>query len=157
MFKQSLNAVHVFICSVLILQLAGCGTILYPERKGQRGGKIDSGVALLDGIGLLFFLVPGIIAFAVDFNNGTIYLPGTARSSTSLDDMKQVKFDPKDSSPADIERVIKEQTGYTVKWDQPNMNITKLKSTGDMTARFAEALPGILDNRIATIRKGDVK
>jgi hypothetical protein len=29
----------------------------------------------LDGVGLLFFFVPGIIAFAVDFMTGAIYLP----------------------------------------------------------------------------------
>ena len=38
-----------------------CGTILYPERRGQPAGKIDVGVAVLDGIGLLVFLVPGVI------------------------------------------------------------------------------------------------
>jgi len=152
MFKKSLNAVNVLTCGVLIFQLVGCGTILYPERKGQKGGKIDAGVAILDGIGLLFFLIPGIIAFAVDFNNGTIYLPGTAQGPTDLDNIKQVKFDPKNSNHANIEGVIKEQTGYTVKLDQPNMSITKLKSTSDMTEQFAQALPGMLDNRIAAIR-----
>jgi len=83
MYKKLVNTLHVLICAVLILQLAGCGTIMYPERKGQKSGKIDAGVAILDGIGLLFFLIPGIIAFAVDFNNGTIYLPGTAKNSSS--------------------------------------------------------------------------
>ena len=55
--------------------VAGCGTILHPERKGQPAGSIDWKVAALDGLGLLFFFIPGVIAFAVDFNNGTIYLP----------------------------------------------------------------------------------
>jgi hypothetical protein len=71
------NTLRIFICTVFIVQLMGCGTILYPERKGQKSGKIDTGVAILDGIGVLFFVVPGVIAFAVDFYNGTIYLPGT--------------------------------------------------------------------------------
>lgn len=53
----------------------GCGTILYPERRGQRGGQLDWGVVLLDGLGLIFFLIPGLIAFAVDFATGAIYLP----------------------------------------------------------------------------------
>lgn len=57
------------------IALSGCGTILYPERKGQPAGCIDWKVAALDGLGLLFFFIPGVIAFAVDFNNGTIYLP----------------------------------------------------------------------------------
>jgi hypothetical protein len=55
---------------------SACGTILYPERRGQDAkGDLDIGVVLLDGVGLLFFLIPGIIAYAVDFSTGAIYLP----------------------------------------------------------------------------------
>ena len=65
----------LFISTGLILNLTACGTILHPERKGQTSGRLDAGVVLLDAVGLLFFFVPGVIAFAVDFSNGTIYLP----------------------------------------------------------------------------------
>src|ERR1039458_9448690 len=75
MVKTLVNTLRIFICTVLIVQLMGCGTIVYPERKGQKSGKMDAGVAILDGIGVLFFIIPGVIAFAVDFYNGTIYLP----------------------------------------------------------------------------------
>lgn len=54
---------------------SGCGTILYPERRGQPAGRLDWGVVALNGIGLLVFFVPGVIAFAVDFITGAIYLP----------------------------------------------------------------------------------
>lgn len=151
MFKKLIDTLHVLICSVLIFQLVGCGTIMYPERKGQKSGKIDAGVAVLDGIGLLFFLIPGIIAFAVDFNNGTIYLPGTSRSSLDLNGVKQVKFDPRHSHRADIERIVREQTGSTVKLGQANMRITKLKSIGDMMVQFAEISPEMRNNRMAFI------
>lgn len=57
------------------LALTGCGTILYPERRGQSAGPLDWKVVALDAVGLLFFFVPGVIAFAVDFTTGTIYLP----------------------------------------------------------------------------------
>ena len=148
MLKKIFKAFNVLICVVLIFQLIGCGTIMYPERKGQKSGKIDAGIAVLDGIGLLFFFIPGIIAFAVDFNNGTIYLPGTSRSSLDLKNIKQVKFDPRHSSLVDIARTIQEQTGYAVKFDQPNMRIDKLKSTDDMIVQFAQILPGMRDDRI---------
>lgn len=49
--------------------------MLYPERRGQPKGKLDWGIVLLDGLGLLLFFVPGVIAFIVDFATGTIYLP----------------------------------------------------------------------------------
>lgn len=152
MLNKLVNTVHVLICVVLVLQLVGCGTILYPERKGQKSGKIDAGVAVLDGIGLLFFLIPGVIAFAVDFNNGTIYLPGTSRSSLDIKDFQQVKFDPQHSSQAGIERLIKEQTGYIVRLDQPNMRISKLESTDEMLVKFAQIFRGIPNDRIVFAR-----
>ncbi len=61
--------------SLLGLTAVGCGTVLHPERKGQAAGKLDWEIVALDAVGLLLFFVPGVIAFAVDFNNGTIYLP----------------------------------------------------------------------------------
>ena len=89
MLKKLMKALYVSVCVVLIVQLVGCGTLIYPERKGQKGGRIDIGVAALDGIGLLVFLIPGIIAYAVDFSNGTIYLPATASGSPVLQDIKK--------------------------------------------------------------------
>lgn len=49
---------------------------MYPERRHQpRSHQIDWKVAALDGLGLLLFFVPGVIAFVVDFYTGAIYLP----------------------------------------------------------------------------------
>ncbi len=123
---------NIVIVSMLVFQLSGCGTLLYPERKGQRAGHVDAGVAILDGLGLLFFLIPGVIAFVVDFNNGTIYLPGTSRVSVDGKQMKMVKFDPKHTSLAAIEKIIKEQTNRDVTLDEPNMKVSKLKSTDEI-------------------------
>ncbi|MBF0523170.1 MAG: hypothetical protein HQL24_08965 [Candidatus Omnitrophica bacterium] len=152
MMKKLGTAFDVFICAVLIFQLIGCGTIMYPERKGQKSGRIDIGVAVLDGIGLLFFLIPGIIAYAVDFNNGTIYLPHSM-GSLNLKDMKQVKFDPKHNTMASVQEIIKKETGCDVKLYQGKMKITKLKSSDDMMAHFAEALSGIQSGRIVLLNK----
>ena len=89
MLKKLMKTLYVLVLAVLIFQLAGCGTLMYPERKGQKGGRIDVGIVALDGIGLLFFLVPGIVAYVVDFFNGTIYLPDTAQGSPVLRDIKK--------------------------------------------------------------------
>lgn len=69
------------IMAGMVLSLTGCGTLFYPERKGQLQGRIDPGVAIVDGLGLLLFIVPGVIAYAVDFSNNTIYLPGSHEAS----------------------------------------------------------------------------
>ncbi|MBN8431945.1 hypothetical protein JF535_13910 [Microbulbifer salipaludis] len=67
----------------LMLNLTACGYFLYPERKGQTGGRVDPVVVILNGAGLLFGILPGVVAFAVDFTNGTIYLP--AGGSSAID------------------------------------------------------------------------
>src|SRR5262245_22527449 len=57
-------------CSVV------CGTLFYSERCGRpHGGRIDWKIAALDGLGLILFFIPGVIAFVVDFSTGAIYLP----------------------------------------------------------------------------------
>ena len=138
--KKIMKMFQALVCFVLIAQLVGCGTLMYPERKGQKDGRIDAGVAVLDGIGLLFFVIPGVIAFAVDFTNGTIYLPGTARLA---------KFDPKHSTAATIEEIIRKETGYRVKLNQDNMEVSRLGSLEDMRKRFAEVLPRDRNIRVA--------
>lgn len=149
MVRKLVKSLYVLVCSVLIVQLAGCGTMMYPERRGQKGGRIDAGVAVMDGLCLLLFIIPGVIAYAVDFSNGTIYLPGTARGSLDPKDIKQVKFDPKHYTNATIEKIIKEETGYVVNLDQDNVKISRLKSVDEMMDRFAEVLPGLRNNRLA--------
>ena len=67
------------ICAVLAItllsQVAACGTLFYPDRRGQIEGKIDPAIAIANAVGLLFYVIPGLIAFGVDFATGAIYLP----------------------------------------------------------------------------------
>jgi hypothetical protein len=61
---------------VVAFQGAGCGTLLFPERQGKsHSDRLDPNVLILDGLGLLVFIVPGLVAFLVDFSTGAIYLP----------------------------------------------------------------------------------
>src|SRR6185295_11663028 len=62
--------------ATLALSNAACGYILYPERKGQTGGRIDVGVLIIDLVWLLPGLLPGIVCLAVDFTTGCIYYGG---------------------------------------------------------------------------------
>ncbi|MEW4456409.1 hypothetical protein AB1L30_27345 [Bremerella sp. JC817] len=56
--------------------LSGCGTLIHTERVGQpHTHQIDWKIVALDGLGMLLFFVPGVIAFAVDFYTGAIYIP----------------------------------------------------------------------------------
>lgn len=142
MISRLIRALQVSICIVLIAQFVGCGTLFYPERKGQRGGRIDGGVAVLDGVGLLLFLIPGVIAFAVDFGTGAIYLPGTSRNRSSLDlkNMKVVRFDPSNCTNETLEKIVRQETGVDVKINRADMKITRLGSRDDVKMVLAKGL-----------------
>jgi hypothetical protein len=131
------KTVSSFLILALLLQ-TGCGTILYPERRGQRGTRVDPGVAVLDGIGLLFFIIPGVIAFAVDFGNGCIYYSSSGKGIFSSSNMEKARFDLQRGAQ-DLERVIKEKTGASVKLNDPRFQVFELNSLDDLPGRFAEA------------------
>ncbi len=66
-----------FLAISLVTSLCfyGCGTILKEEQINQpHSGKLDWKIVLLDGIGLIFFIVPGVVSYAVDYSNGTLFL-----------------------------------------------------------------------------------
>ena len=71
----ALRVILLVSLAALVLFTPACGTLLYPERHGQDGGDLDPTVLILDGIGLLFWVVPGLLAFIVDFATGSIYEP----------------------------------------------------------------------------------
>src|SRR5688572_1310101 len=57
----------------------GCGTIFHSERVGQPHSRdLDWKIVGLNSLGLIFFFVPGVVAFVVDFCTGAIYLPPEA-------------------------------------------------------------------------------
>lgn len=72
---MSKKLLSLLVCAGLGAQL-GCGTILYPERRGTTGGQVDVGVAVMDCLWLLAGVVPGVVFLIVDFSNGAIYYRG---------------------------------------------------------------------------------
>lgn len=97
-----------------LLQSLGCGVLLYPERQGQKGGRLDPVVAILDGIGLLLFVIPGLIAFAIDFHQGTIYLPsGYSSLDGESGSLRAVKIEGPITQEA-IEEVLRRELGRDV-------------------------------------------
>ena len=138
MIEESRKAVGAVLAFALVFQ-AGCGTIMYPDRRGQKGGRVDAGVAVLDAIGLLFFIIPGVIAFAVDFGNGTIYLPSGGKGPFSRNGLKTIRFDPRRDGAKDVERLVRESTGIAVSLESSGAQRFELNSVDDLPARFAAA------------------
>ncbi len=120
------------ICAAVIAaQLVGCGTILYPERRGQSAmEKLDVDIVILDGIGLFFFLVPGVIAFAVDFATGAIYLPRGQKSKASdlLGELELREERLTVRSIAEIERILREATGMTIALESQSVLVFRAQS-----------------------------
>lgn len=120
MNNKTRKSITLSLVGGFVFQLAACGTIIYPERKGQINGRLDVGVVALDAIGLLFFFVPGVIAFAVDFSNGTIYLPGGS-ASINTSELNVVNLGS-DVSNERIEQLILQQTGKDISLEKSEVH-----------------------------------
>jgi hypothetical protein len=123
--------ISVLFITTLLTNLTACGTIIHPERNGQRGGgPLDVGVVLLDGIGLFFFLIPGVIAYAVDFSNGTIYLPHGKRASieseSDLKNMTAIHVGKENLTPKKIREIVSANAGKDV--DTANAEAYKIEN-----------------------------
>lgn len=114
-----------------IAAATGCGTILYPERRGQPGGRLDWGVVLLDGIGLILFFIPGVIAFAVDFASGAIYLPAEEHLQLSAAErssgFKSIQVPAQPLSREEIAKAVTAEMGQSVTLDEGHYFTTELR------------------------------
>ncbi len=117
----------ISVSLVLIFGVSSCGTILYPERRGQTSGKIDVGVAVMDGLGLLLFVVPGVIAFVVDFSTGAIYLPpeSSRLEHDKIQNMDMAKINREDLTQNKVQLLIAHKTGHTVDLASPGVKVAR--------------------------------
>lgn len=136
------------IILTLSFGMAACGTIMYPERRGQKEGHLDVVVVLLDGLGLFFFIIPGVVAYIIDFGDGTIYFPAgdTRRAGGGRHRSKIVKFDAKHYTPESLKIIIQKETGYRVDWQDARLQMIRLEGKSELPAYFALA---------ATASRGD--
>lgn len=110
MLKRLISILLIF--SMLLLN--ACGTLMYPERRGSKGPKIDPHVAILDALGLLLFIIPGVVAFAVDFTTGCIYLPDGGKGLLDHKPVKVVKPEDGRLTPEFLSSVVYGHTGKHV-------------------------------------------
>jgi hypothetical protein len=125
--------VCALIGATLTLQSISCGTFLYPERIGQRGGPLDYKVVALDTAGCLLFVVPGVIAFCVDIYNGTIYLPPEASRCQSPDSIPPEQWishqlDPSIDTPEKLQAYLQSETGQSIELRDEDVSIFRLEN-----------------------------
>ena len=109
------------VAAALMTQLTACGTLFWPDRRGQIEGRIDPVVAALDAIGILFYVIPGLIAFGVDFATGAIY----------LNDGKTAQISPEKLQPAvgrdgkvdnlKLQAILETELGRSLPLDVPRL------------------------------------
>ena len=121
-----------------IVASGGCGTLLHPERRGQPAGKLDWGIVALDAVGLLLFFVPGVIAFAVDFTTGTIYLPpdhyGSKSSSKSKERLVTVQVPDKRMSVKELELAVSQHLQQDIELTPGSYQTQELKTIDEFWA-----------------------
>ena len=106
--------------------LSSCGTIIYPDRVNQeKRGNLDPAIIILDGIGLLFFLIPGVVAIAVDFATGAIYFPEGKETGdkecTIFDDLSMHSPSGGKLNQRDIEQAVSRAAGVDI--DRGNVKL----------------------------------
>lgn len=118
--RTSQRIVGGALAAVLLVQMSGCGTLFYPERRGQLNGQIDPAVAALDAIGILFYVIPGLIAFAIDFGTGAIYEPG-GRYSVAPERLQEAVGSDGRIDHARLRAILREELGHDLPLDHPQV------------------------------------
>lgn len=125
----------LILTTLLAAQTTGCGLLLYPERQGQKGGRIDPGVAILDAAGLVVFIVPGLIAFGVDFVTGCIYLPGSGTAAKGVTPAIYPATDTLDE--AAIASAVEGTTGWRIDLAAADIEAVRVADLDTLTALVA--------------------
>ena len=134
------------LCGIAGLPLlSSCGTIIYPDRAYQKErGHLDPAIVILDGIGLFFFIIPGLVAFAVDFTTGAIYFPADHepgdRERTILDQHDTGKKPDK----REIERILALRTWKSIDLGDSDVRVMRLESLDQFAMAYAQPSSGII-------------
>ncbi len=137
--KLFISLICIVVSAVMITQLYGCGTLIYPERRGQRGGTVDGGIAIMDALWLLVFIIPGVVAFAVDFTTGAIYLPGGSKRSSApgqTGEVTVVRVDPRNLDENKIKEIVMKEKGLK-ELDLNRARIYRLDEPGKVETELA--------------------
>jgi hypothetical protein len=152
-FKQNLRFTYItrgIAAALLITQVTACGTLLYPERRGQTNGQIDIGVAALDAIGLLFFFVPGVVAFGVDFITGAIYLPGGGMASLTEDELNSIKNGPDSVDVEKFKTVMAQRSDIQLPKDTYSDQLSVMAMSSTQSLKTAM---GLSTERVASAQR----
>jgi hypothetical protein len=141
--KNILKRLSFLIILILLSNTCSCGFILYPERRGQTTGRVDPGIAILDAILFLPGVIPGVVAFAVDFASGAIYLPD-GEASNRRDEMPADTFMAGEALGARnitaLEKILYRKTGNRVRLKPSDIMVLRVNDPEFIKRHFTVAL-----------------
>ncbi|MEG0634049.1 polyribonucleotide nucleotidyltransferase [Pseudomonas putida] len=105
----------------LLTQLTACGTLFYPDRRGQIDGKIDPVVAAMDAIGILFYVIPGLIAFGIDFATGAIYYPGGRTAQVAPEKLREAVSPDGKIDNRKLQAILESELGQRLPLNDPRL------------------------------------
>ncbi|MCU1722132.1 MULTISPECIES: polyribonucleotide nucleotidyltransferase [unclassified Pseudomonas] len=109
------------LIAALLTQLTACGTLFYPDRRGQIEGKIDPVIVALDAVGILFYVIPGLIAFGIDFASGAIYLPGGSTAQVSPEKLNEAIGADGKVDNTRLQAIIESELGQRLPLNDPRL------------------------------------
>ncbi|AZD10718.1 hypothetical protein C4K26_5350 [Pseudomonas chlororaphis] len=109
------------LVATLLTQLTACGSIFFPDRRGQIDGKIDPLVVALDAVGLLFYIIPGLIAFGVDFATGAIYLEPDKTAQIDPHKLQQAIGADGQVDKLKLQAILESELGRSFPLDDPRL------------------------------------
>ncbi len=109
------------VVAALVTQLTACGTLFWPDRRGQIEGRIDPVVAALDAIGILFYVLPGLIAFGVDFATGAIYLNDGKTAQVAPEKLQQAIGHDGKVDNLKLQAILETELGRSLPLDDPRL------------------------------------
>ena len=109
------------VVAALLTQLSACGSIFFPDRRGQIDGKIDPMIAVLDAVGLLFYVIPGLIAFGVDFATGAIYFPPGKTAHIAPEKLREAVGSDGQVDNSKLQAILESELGGSFPLNDPRL------------------------------------
>lgn len=127
------------VVAALLTQLTACGSIFFPDRRGQIDGKIDPMIVALDAVGLLFYVIPGLIAFGVDFATGAIYFPPGKTAQIAPEKLREAIDTDGNVDNAKLQAILERELGGSFELNDPRLiqhkgNVQQLAQYGLLPA-----------------------
>jgi hypothetical protein len=94
------------LVATLLTQVTACGSIFYPDRRGQI---------------VLFYIIPGLIAFAIDFTTGAIYFEPGKTAQVAPEKLRQAIGADGTVDNHKLQTILESELGRSFPLDDPRL------------------------------------